>query len=352
MTRTRLLEAFIASLLSGTLSLLLAQTPSAGIEQQLRSQYRIASVGNNGVVVRAGTVVIIQQDGMTALQVTPEIPTGDYWPNTYKQGGHVGTSAMQRMNYAPLKNWARALQVGERAFLTSIQAKPSEIDFRLQTCPADPNETPYRASLAFQFPKGYLDSMKLKEIQDAIGQIFVPDTSSTAQGSDQSQAGTGAGDRREPPQKPSPVAQLRLPSTYVSAQTPTDQLKLNADNTFSLQEGGQFYQGIFVATGNSVELNISGGPKTTATIQGNNLTDSGGQAWVLQEQSAGTAPAGAQLKNEDIIKLVKAGLDDALIIAKIASSKCQFDTSTDALIQLKQSGVSAAVLKAVVAAGH
>jgi len=39
-----------------------------------------------------------------------------------------------------------------------------------------------------------------------------------------------------------------------------------------------------------------------------------------------------------------------MIIAKISSSKCQFDTSTDALIQLKQSGVSAAVLKAIVSA--
>jgi hypothetical protein len=48
--------------------------------------------------------------------------------------------------------------------------------------------------------------------------------------------------------------------------------------------------------------------------------------------------------------MVKAGLDDTLIIAKISSSKCQFDTSTDALIQLKQSGVSAAVLKAIVSA--
>jgi hypothetical protein len=49
--------------------------------------------------------------------------------------------------------------------------------------------------------------------------------------------------------------------------------------------------------------------------------------------------------------MAKAGFDDAIIIAKIGSSKCQFDTSTDGLIQLKQSGVSAAVLKAMVGAG-
>jgi hypothetical protein len=142
-----------------------------------------------------------------------------------------------------------------------------------------------------------------------------------------------------------------LPSTYVNAQTPTDQIQLNADNSFTLQEAGQSYQGTFVASGNTVELNISGGTKTTATIQGNDLTDSGGQKWVLREQPAGTASAGPMLKNEDIVKMVKAGLDDALIITKIDGSKCQFDTSPDALIQLKQSGVSAAVLKAIMGAG-
>ena len=49
--------------------------------------------------------------------------------------------------------------------------------------------------------------------------------------------------------------------------------------------------------------------------------------------------------------MLKAGFDDSIIIAKISVSKCQFDISTDALIQLKQNGVSAAVLKAMVGAG-
>jgi hypothetical protein len=160
--------------------------------------------------------------------------------------------------------------------------------------------------------------------------------------------------RKAEPAVPLPTtAPLRLPSTYVSVQTPADQLQLNADNSFSLQEGGQTYHGTFVANGSAVELNISDtNTKTTATIQGNSLTDGSGQAWVLREQSAGTAPSGPLLLNEDIIKMVKAGLDEAIIIAKIGGSKCQFDTSTDALIQLKGSGVSAAVLKAMVGAGR
>jgi hypothetical protein len=157
--------------------------------------------------------------------------------------------------------------------------------------------------------------------------------------------------RQEDQPPPPPPAPPKLPATYVSAQTPADQLQLNADNTFSLLEAGQGYHGTFVANGNTVELNISDGPKTTATIQGNNLTDSSGQAWVLKEQPAPSSAGGAVLQNQDVIKLIKAGLDDALIIAKIGSSKCQFDTSTDALIELKQGGASAAVLKAIMGAG-
>jgi hypothetical protein len=126
---------------------------------------------------------------------------------------------------------------------------------------------------------------------------------------------------------------------------------LNPDNSFSLQAAGETYQGTFAVSGSALELNMSDGTKSTATIHGNTITDSNSQTWVLREQSETAASGGATLQNQDVIKMVKAGLDDSLIIAKIGSSKCQFDTSTDALIQLKQSGVSSIVLKAIVGAG-
>jgi hypothetical protein len=61
---------------------------------------------------------------------------------------------------------------------------------------------------------------------------------------------------------------------------------------------------------------------------------------------ADPAPPGT-LQNDDILRMVKAGLDDSIIIAKIKTSKCQFDTSPDTLITLKQNGVSSAVLRAM-----
>jgi hypothetical protein len=368
-------------------------------------------VGANGVVVQAGTVLVIQQDGITALAAPAEYPC-----NTYKPSGHIKSSAMCAINYSTSKDQQVHLQVGGQVYLTAIQLKPAEIVFKLQT--AASNEVPYKASISFQFAKGYQGSMNFKEIQDTISQILTPAAISPepnpAPGPQQApipglyvdQAGTqlqlnpdGSFSQHSPNGQvspghytvngdtlvltylasatpytfqiqggkiythgfawltrqgdaPVPAASLKLPATYASAQAPTDQLQLNADNSFSLQEAGQSYHGTFAINGNTLELSISeSNTKTTATLQGNNLTDSSGQTWALRESSAGTAPGAALLQNEDVIKMAKAGFDDATIIAKISSSKCQFDTSTDALIRLKQSGVSAAVIKTMLNGG-
>jgi hypothetical protein len=51
--------------------------------------------------------------------------------------------------------------------------------------------------------------------------------------------------------------------------------------------------------------------------------------------------------NETVLKLIGAGLPDQAIIAKIRSSKTNFDLSTDRLIELKTKGVSGPVLAAM-----
>jgi hypothetical protein len=53
------------------------------------------------------------------------------------------------------------------------------------------------------------------------------------------------------------------------------------------------------------------------------------------------------LTNDDVVKMVQVKLGDGVIIAKIKSSACKFDTSTDALIKLKEAGVSDAVMQAM-----
>ena len=152
-------------------------------------------------------------------------------------------------------------------------------------------------------------------------------------------------------QLPPPPQALHFPSIYLSTQTPADQLRLNADNSFSLLEAGQPYRGTFAINGDTLEITIPAtNTKTKMTIRESNLVDPNGQTWDLQTAPAPNVTSPSVLRNEDVIKLAKVGIDDSIIIAKIGSSKCQFDTSVDALIQLKESGVTAAVLKAMVGA--
>jgi hypothetical protein len=57
--------------------------------------------------------------------------------------------------------------------------------------------------------------------------------------------------------------------------------------------------------------------------------------------------SGEQLTNDTIITLVKAGLGPETVVAKINAAKGSYDTSTNALIQLKQAGVPDPVIAAM-----
>ena len=53
------------------------------------------------------------------------------------------------------------------------------------------------------------------------------------------------------------------------------------------------------------------------------------------------------LTNQSVVEMVKAGLSERVIIAKIRNSPTNFDTQTDALIALKKNGVPEKVIEAI-----
>jgi hypothetical protein len=65
-------------------------------------------------------------------------------------------------------------------------------------------------------------------------------------------------------------------------------------------------------------------------------------------QAAAARPGEEMLTNQAIISLVSAGLGPDTIVAKISASRGTYDTSTNALIQLKQANVPDAVIAAMV----
>jgi len=57
------------------------------------------------------------------------------------------------------------------------------------------------------------------------------------------------------------------------------------------------------------------------------------------------------MTNDSVISMVKAGLPDSVIIAKIRASERKFDTSTDGLVKLKAAKVSDSVIEAMISGG-
>jgi hypothetical protein len=55
-----------------------------------------------------------------------------------------------------------------------------------------------------------------------------------------------------------------------------------------------------------------------------------------------------ELTNQDVTEMTKAGLSASVIVAKISSAPCHFDTSVAALTSLKASGVDDSVLSAMI----
>jgi hypothetical protein len=63
--------------------------------------------------------------------------------------------------------------------------------------------------------------------------------------------------------------------------------------------------------------------------------------------AGGPGVAQEVLTNDGVVKMVKAGLPEAVIIQKIRSSERKFDTSTDGLVRLKSAGVPDKIIEAM-----
>src|SRR5579863_3598451 len=68
-----------------------------------------------------------------------------------------------------------------------------------------------------------------------------------------------------------------------------------------------------------------------------------------EAQQSSSPAATHPLTNQDIVRMTKASFDDATIVKTIESHTAAFDLSVDALIKLKESGVSQPVIQAMLA---
>ena len=141
---------------------------------------------------------------------------------------------------------------------------------------------------------------------------------------------------------------------YVNRANSSEVLHLNPDGTFALTEEGRDYTGTWKIKATVLTLTI-GARRVKASVVGpETFVDAQNKFWVKQKPLSATSTmqnaaraASPAFTNADVIQLAKAGMPDEVIIQKIRTCNCQLDTSTQALIQLRQAGVSSTVMTAM-----
>jgi len=167
--------------------------PKVTLEQRLQARYpptRLA--GDKLHIAQPGTVLVLRQGGLFAS------PLDEFaFANNYKDG-HIKRSAASALIHNT--NTSRELFPGDKVYLLKTEAKDSGVVFSLQSCRAcdgaevDLYEPAFRASLTFQFPKGYAETTDFGQIQRAIDDVF-------------DLAFTDHGNTPAPPADPEPRAQ-------------------------------------------------------------------------------------------------------------------------------------------------
>ncbi len=135
---------------------------------------------------------------------------------------------------------------------------------------------------------------------------------------------------------------------YVSKNKSSDFLDLSADGMFSLSHDGKTIGGSYKVKGDTLNLIFQQNNRSLTVsfrLINDTIIDPDGLVWEKQADPQKSAPT--QLTIDQIIQMAAAKLPDDVIIATIRKSGSKFDLTPDALIKLKNAGVSDAVLRAM-----
>lgn len=160
---------------------------------------------------------------------------------------------------------------------------------------------------------------------DAGGVVLAPSMESTASDSGEGRA--------------------KIAGRYVRRGDDRDYAELRPDGTFSLLQQGMQIEGTYQIEGDAVTLRsprIRGGQK--GRVVGDTIVDPQGTVWEKKAESK----AATLITVEQVIAMVNAKLPEDVIIRTVKASTLSFTLSPDVLTELKNAGVSDAVIRALI----
>ena len=201
----RMMPALLAALLVPEIlgAARVDKTTDGVFEQQLRAQYVLAQASHFNRVSSAGTVVVIQQDGLSSAPPASLTGATGWYRNTFKDGKRQnhGLREMAWQNTGTL----RAIQTGDRFYVSKIDIKDNAITFYLVSCDQIDGQY-YYAGVSFQFPKGYQSSLTFQDIQQTISQVITIEEQNQTQGGQRAaQVQSGSTAPAAPSATPAPI---------------------------------------------------------------------------------------------------------------------------------------------------
>lgn len=166
--------------------------PAASLADQLRAQYK------------TDTVLVIQKKGITGFPPNSAALVESKYQDGSLRAANGFLAGMVNSN-------TRSLNVGEKVI-------PSKIDVNVKTervsitivecdsCNGVSQPSSYKSGVIFQFPKGYLESADVGQVEDVIGQVFSIDNGANNAQQDQSaQAQQAPPEQQAPPPQPQTI---------------------------------------------------------------------------------------------------------------------------------------------------
>ena len=252
----------------------LAQTPSpASWEESLSLQYR------------TGTMLYVRTPGVVGTIGCNVHPTSNFKDGTLHAPGFA-----QNLLLSTAKCEMQPIAPATQVYLSVMQVtqKSNRVDFVVLQCNVPDCsggvEGAIVSQVEFEFPKGFLATAQLAQVEEAIHHVFAVAGRSNAtaqQGGSQ-------------PVSPTLPPAVTPGSQYLNSQNPADRLQLNTDDSFSLQEAGQSFTGKYSVAGATLKLHIVELQKDVdILVQGNDLVVNGEEIWTQPGKVSSESPATA-----------------------------------------------------------
>lgn len=177
------------------------------LKDQLANQYKVARAEiTNGTVTitRPGTVLVIQKPGIVGVPPNSLAPCS----NDYKDGAIASAGGFCKFTAGTA---LLTLSAGEKVYPLELYVNPKKdlvsiFFIECDSCNGLSQQSSHKGGVNFVFPKGYLASAEVGQIEDMIGQVFTIDTGGEANANAQPPQNAQAQPQpTDPPPQPAPA---------------------------------------------------------------------------------------------------------------------------------------------------